>query len=151
VDQNDGRSEDGDIPVTPEQLPTDDGHPTGGKRDRPGRDIRPIDERRSRNLGRYYTRVGASLREHDSTLVERYVPVRIFLENGSSSAVVERAVARVLTTLKVSIEASGEPEIGSWFRSLLGKTQEPTTGTALDKTFEVGRRALLLNSPGRWP
>jgi hypothetical protein len=146
VDQNDGRRGDGDIPLTPEQLPTDDGRPTGVRRDRPGDGIWPANERQTHDLARYYTRVCSSLREDDSTLVERYVPIRIFLQNGVNPAVVERAVARLLTVLNVSIEASGEPEIGSWFKSLLGKTQQPATGRMVDETFGTGRSALLLNS-----
>ena len=77
-------------------------------------------------------------------MLQRYVPVHIFLARGDTPASVERALARFLATMNVSIEATGKPEFGSWFRKLIAKTQEPATRVMLADSFAKGRRALEL-------
>jgi hypothetical protein len=147
MDQDGSRTGDGENPTSPEQEPSQDSGHGRPKRDSPAGGVVPVGERNIHTPIHYRSRVTSSLGAEDAKLIERYIPIRIYLADGRTAAVVERSVSRLLTALKVSVESSSEPEIGSWFRMLLGKTQEPTTGSELRETLTHGARLVQLNSP----
>lgn len=132
-------------PARPKGEPAED-HPSGGGGDDPTGILESTIKKRIGKRARRSRTVAPG--EDDSTRTYRYVPVRIFLNDGNDASSVELAVITLLNSLHIGIENAGKPEIGSWFKSLRGRTEVRVTPRELDYALGVVRNVILRRADG---
>ena len=74
----------------------------------------------------------------------RYVPIRIYLEKGVNSELVTDSVTNLAKELDIAIANQYEPELGSWFQKLIGRTNDAIPKDELLRRLEKAERALEL-------
>lgn len=75
----------------------------------------------------------------------RFIPIRIYLADGFNSKGIVESVENLATAMEIDINDRYDPIIGSFFRKLLGKTQEAMTHPELMERLEKAERHLELS------
>lgn len=95
-------------------------------------------------LKEYLIAISAGLDPKDISM-NRYVPIRIFLNSGENSDGVRGAVASFAIAAGFVLDDEYLPQTGSWFQKIIGKSKDAITSKELFERLEKAERALELS------